>query len=205
VSVAGFGGGWREWLARDPAARRVADVLTVADAIGIAVTVTLIAATAILGHAVGGLTLLLVPGIPLLVAGQLWGILVAVARRPPGSGRRSRARAAAALSIGDSLRAMFGPVDRRVTWAVTALSVIGLLSFLTGIIFTGDGSPAGSSRGCPYREMNHGVYSCVSRSAYDLAGAAEQRMAAGIFLVFFAMHFYAALASRAQAGGQPAV
>ena len=201
--MAGFGGGWREWLARDPAARRVADVLTVADAIGIAVTVTLIAATAILGHAVGGLTLLLVPAIPLLVAGQLWGILVGIARRPPGGGRR--ARAGATGSPVDSLRMLFGPVDRRVARAVTALAVIGWLSFLTGIFFTGDGSPAGPVRGCPYREVNHGVYSCVSRSAYDLAGAAEQRMVAGCFLFFFAMHLSAAVASRAQAGGQAAV
>ena len=49
------------------------------------------------------------------------------------------------------------------------------------------------------RLESHGVYTCVSKSAYDLAGAGEQRIAAGIFLSFYAMHLYAALAS-GQAG-----
>ena len=49
------------------------------------------------------------------------------------------------------------------------------------------------------RLESHGVYTCVSKSAYDLAGAGEQRIAAGIFLSFYAVHLYAALAN-GQAG-----
>jgi hypothetical protein len=78
---------------------------------------------------------------------------------------------------------------------VGALCVIGFLTFITGIIFTFHGGPAGSGGGCAYRLQGHGIYTCVSKTAYDLAGAAQQRMVAGIFLFFYGMHFYAALAS----------
>jgi hypothetical protein len=43
--------------------------------------------------------------------------------------------------------------------------------------------------------VSHAVYTCVSKTAYNLAGAGIQRIAAGIFLSFYAMHHYAALAS----------
>jgi hypothetical protein len=75
------------------------------------------------------------------------------------------------------------------------LCVTGFLSFITAIFFTWQGGPAGPGGGCAYRLMSHGVYTCVSQTAYYLAGAAEQRIAAGSFLFFYAVHLYAALAS----------
>jgi hypothetical protein len=66
--------------------------------------------------------------------------------------------------------------------------------FITAIFFTWQGGPAGPGGGCRYRVASHGVYTCGSKAAYDLAGAAEQRIAAGGFLCFFAVHLYAALA-----------
>lgn len=192
----GSPGDWRDWLTHSSSARRLAGILAAADAAGIAVALTLIAASVIGGRPTGGTGVLLVPGILLLAAGQVWAILVAMARRPPGAGRRF---VGGGRSVGQDLRSLFGPVDRRVTRTVAALCVIGFLSFITAIFFTWDGGPAGSGGGCAYRLMSHGVYTCVSKTAYYLAGAAEQRIAAGSFLLFYAIHLYAALAS-SQAG-----
>jgi len=199
--VSGFRGGWRAWLTGSESARRAARCLAVADTAGIAVAVTLIAASLVRGGPAGGTGVLWVPGILLLAAGQVWAILVITARQPPGTGRRFRIETGQARSISRDLRAYFGPLDRRVTRTVAALCVIGLVSFITAIFSTRHGGPAGPGGGCAYRVASHGVYTCVSKSAYDLAGAGEQRIAAGIFLFFFAVHLYAALAS-GQAGQQ---
>jgi hypothetical protein len=200
VSVSGFPGGWRDWLTGSLSARRVARCLAVADTVGIAVAVALIAASLVRGGPAGGTGVLLVPGILLLAAGQVWAMLVMTARRPPGSGRsRFLPEVGGGRSIGQDLRAYFGPLDRRVTRTVAVLFVIGSLSFITAIFSTWHGGPAGPGGGCAYRVESHGVYTCVSKTAYDLAGAGEQRIAAGVFLFFYAMHLYAALAS-AQVG-----
>jgi hypothetical protein len=195
VRVFGVPGGWPAWLAGSPSARRVASCLAVADTAGVATAVTVIAASVVRGGPAGGADVLLGPGIVLLAAGQVWAIVVIKARKPPGSGRRWLAGAGRGLSIGGDLRAFFGPVDRRVTRTVAALCVTGWASFLTAIFVTGHGMPAGPGGGCAYRVASGGVYTCVSKTAYDLAGAGEQRMVAGLFLFFFAIHLYAALAS----------
>jgi hypothetical protein len=178
-----------------PGGRRAARILAVADAAAIAVAVTLIAASLILGRPIGGVALLLGPGVLLLIVGQVAAIVVIRARRPSPTGRRFSSDRARRRSISGDLRLSFGPLDRRVTGMVGALCVIGFLSFITGIIFTFHGGPAGPGGGCAYRLQAHGIYTCVSKTTYDLAGAAQQRMVAGIFLFFYAMHFYAALAS----------
>jgi hypothetical protein len=157
--------------------------------------VTLIVASLIIGRPIGGVALLLGPGILLLIVGQVSAIVVMRARRPIRTGRRFLPDLSRGRSISGDLRSYFGPLDRRVSRTVSALCVIGFLSFITGIIFTFHGGPAGSGGGCAYRLQAHGIYTCVSKTAYDLAGAALQRMVAGIFLSFYAMHFYAALAS----------
>ena len=180
-----------------PGGRRGARILAVADAAAIAIAVTLIAASLIIGRPIGGVALLLGPGVLLLIVGQVATIVVMRARRPSRTGRRSSSGLGRRRSISGDLRSYFGPLDRRVTRAVGVLSVIGFLSFITGIIFTFHGAPAGSDGGCAYRLQGHGIYTCVSETTYELAGAALQRMVAGIFLFFYAMHFYAALASQA--------
>jgi len=191
----GYPGGWRDWLARSIAARRLAVSLAVADSVAIAIVVTVIAASVIRGRPAGGVQYLLAPGILLVVAGQVWAVLVITARRPPRTGRRLLAGPNRGRSISEDLISSFGPVDRRVATIVGALCVIGFLSFITAIFFTWQGGPAGPGGGCLYRLEGHGIYTCVSKSAYDLAGAAQQRIAAGPLLFFFAIHLYAALAS----------
>jgi hypothetical protein len=178
-----------------PGGQRSARVLAVADAIAIVVALVLIIATVAIGRALGGVDLLLGPGILLLIVGQVCAIVVMRARRPPRTGRRHPRGIRRQRSIGQDLNRYFGPADPRATRVVAALCVIGVLSFITGIFFTFHGSPLGPGGGCAYRLSSHGVVSCVSQTAYELAGAAQQRMVAGIFLFFYAMHFYAALAS----------
>jgi hypothetical protein len=117
------------------------------------------------------------------------------AGRPPRTDRRFLPGVGRRRSTSKDLLSCLGPVDPRVTLALRALCVIGFLSFITGIFFTFHGGPAGSGGGCAYRLQGDGIYTCVSKTAYDLAGAALQRMVAGIFLCFYAMHFYAAFAS----------
>ena len=178
-----------------PGGRRGARTVAVADGVAIAVALALIAATLVLGRPLGGVSLLLGPGVLLLIVGQLYAIVVIRARRPPRTGRRFPRDPNRGRSISGDLSSYFGPLDRRVTRVVAALCVIGFLSFITGIFFTFHGSPAGSGGGCAYRLSAHSIDTCVSKTAYELAGAALQRMVAGIFLFFYAMHFYAALAS----------
>lgn len=178
-----------------PGGRRAARILAIADAVAITVAVALITATLILGRPLGGVSLLLGPGVLLLIVGQVCAIVVIRARRPPRTRRRRLPDPSRGRSISGDLSRYYGPLDRRITRAVGALCVIGFLSFITGIFFTFHGSPAGSGGGCAYRLSAHGIDTCVSKTAYELAGAALQRMVAGIFLFFYAMHFYAALAS----------
>jgi hypothetical protein len=196
------------WLTQSPAARHLAACLAVADAVAIAVALAVIATSLIRGRPTTDAGVLLAPGIPLLVAGQVWAILVVDARRSRRTGRLgfnawrpspSRSRflpdTDRGRSIGRDLSLLFGPVDRRVTRIIAMLFVIGVLSFISAIFFNWYGSPAGSGGGCAYRLMSHAVYTCVSKTAYNLAGAGIQRIVAGIFLSFYAMHLYAALAS----------
>jgi hypothetical protein len=136
VDVSGFPGG-----------RRGARMLAVADAAAIAIAVTLIAASLILGRPIGGVVLLLGPGILLLVVGQVAAIVVMRARRPSRTGRRFSSDPGRRGSISGDLRSSFGPLDRRVTRAVAVLSLIGFLSFISGIIFTFHGGPAGPGGG----------------------------------------------------------
>lgn len=157
--------------------------------VGIAVALALILASVIRGRPVDGTDALVAPGALLLAGGQVWAILVAEARRPSSAGT-GRGR-----SISQDLSSYFGPLDRRITRTVAVLCVIGFLSFITSFYFTARGGPAAPGGGCAYRVASHGVYTCVSRTSYDLAGAAEQRIAAGVFLFFYALHLYAALAS----------
>jgi hypothetical protein len=175
-----------------PGGRRSARIVAAADVLAIVVTLTVIVATLIAGRPLGGLNLLLAPGILLLIVGQVCAIVLVRARRLSGTGRR---RYRGSGSISQDLDSYFGPLDRRAAVAVTVLCFVGLLSFITGIFFTFHGSPVGPGGGCAYRLSSHGVTTCVSASAYRLAGAAQQRMVVGIFVFFYAIHVYAALAA----------
>jgi hypothetical protein len=179
--------GWTggRWLAR---------IVAGVDVVAVAVALTVIAATVVAGQPVGGVDWLLGPGIALAVVGLVCLVGIGWARRL-ATGRRSSGDVAPQRSPGQRLGRSPGPVDRRATRAAIALGVIGALSASTVLIFAHDGTPAGAGGGCLYRLSSHGVFTCVSESTYRLAGAAEQREAAGILLFFYAMYLYAAIGS----------
>ena len=190
--------GWTggRWLARCVAG---------ADVAAVAVALTVVATTVVVGQPVGGVDWLLAPGIALAVVGLVCLVGIGWARRRPAAGRRSPGDVAPQPSPGQRLRRSPGPVDRRATRAAIALGAIGVLSAMTVLIFTHDGTPAAAGGGCLFRLSSHGVFTCVSESTYRLAGAAEQREAAGILLFFYAMYLYAAIGSGAvSVGGRPA-
>ena len=182
-----------------PGGRRAAQTLAVADAVAIAVALALIAATLVLGRPLGGVSLLLGPGVLLLIVGQVCAIVAILARRPPRTGRRFLRDPNRGGSISGDLSSYFGPLDRRLTRAVAALCVIGFLSFLTGIFFTFHGSPAGSAvdarTGCPLMASTR----AYRKPRTSSRGPPCSGWWPGIFLFFYAMHFYAALASSTSA------
>jgi len=128
--------GWTVWVLDSEGAVRVGRGICSATGAAASVALAIVLTNLIRGRAVPGVTILLVVGIPTLVAGQLWAVAILL-------GRRNRA----------------------------------------------EGGPTSPTPRCRYRLVDHGVYSCVSRSTYFAAGAAQQRFAAGIPGGFFVIQF----------------
>jgi hypothetical protein len=82
-----------------------------------------------------------------------------------------------------------GPLPARAAYALTILGFLGWLAGMTAFPALTLGGTNGSTPGCPYQLSNHGSLSCVSLTTYQHVGAAEQRLAAGTLLFFFAFHF----------------
>jgi hypothetical protein len=76
------------------------------------------------------------------------------------------------------------------------LFYLGWLAAMTGMFAMRNGTPDGGTRECLYQLIgvngDNGKVSCVSLTAYQHAGAAVQRLIAGLALAFFAMHFMVA-------------
>ena len=85
------------------------------------------------------------------------------------------------------------PLALRIAVTLFVLAFLGRLAAMTALPWIAGGSPADAVNGSAYRLANHGTYSCVSRSAYEQAGAGVQRFATGILLAFYSLHAGAAL------------
>jgi hypothetical protein len=129
----------------------------VATATGAVVAAAIVLANLSRGK-VDGLDLLLVPAIPTVVAGQLWGIALLLGRRNRTEGARPKWRFR--RTERDPRRLFFQGLPPR----------------------------------CRYRLVNHGEYTCVSRSTYIAARDAEQRLVAGVLGGFFVVQFGSAAA-----------
>jgi hypothetical protein len=180
--------GWRDWILDSEGAVRVGRGVRVVAAVGVAIATAILLANLIRGQKVAGLVELLFPAIPALIAGQLWGIALLVARwdRAPAS---DRPRSRWPFNTGDPRRMLFGGLQ---IWQANALLAVFFLSWIAGATAFRHlwlGGPTSPAPGCRYRLVNHGEYSCVSRSTYLAAAAAEQRLAAGVLLGFFVLHF----------------
>lgn len=185
---------WRSWIARSPRARTFDQL--VAGAAGLSALVAfLIGLTALIrDKPLPGVAILVLPAVPILLAGQLWTIALVNARTPRHGGSwREQMRATRALRR-DSRKFFFGELDAKLARLLLALAFLGWLSAMSAA-FSGlsAGGPTGPGDGCRYRLDDHGRYPCVSRQAYEHAGAVQQRFASGVLLGFFAMHTGAAL------------
>lgn len=150
---------------------------------------------------------LLIPGIPLIAVGQLWMIAVIQSRMPP-RGKVSWSQRPLMPSSLNPRKFFFGSLGARTSAVLFAAAVGGWLLAVTAFPTLASGGPGGHTATCPYVLANHGSRTCVSRSAYQRAGAAEQRFAAGILLGFYCLHCGAAVGSRSSTdrsrAGQPA-
>jgi hypothetical protein len=87
-----------------------------------------------------------------------------------------------------------------------ALLVLAFLCWLTAMTAFPSllsGNPTSPGPGCQYRLVDHGDYSCVSRSTWLAAGAAEQRFVAGILAAFFVLHLGMAAAELRRRDREP--
>jgi Protein of unknown function (DUF2510) len=187
--------GGRVWIA-SRSANRVSGVIAILASIAAVVCAAIIVADLVRQRPINNLTGLLFVGVPLLVAGQLWAIAVAQARRPPGGrgGARSRwRRGGTSTSWGSARQMFFGRLDPRLVALFLGLAFLGWLAAMTAIPYIFDGNPAGPGGGCLYRLADHGTYTCVSRGTYEQAGAGLQRFVTGILLAFYSVHAGAAI------------
>lgn len=193
---------WRAWLDLSDRARRLGRCIAFATgvcALGAAMIGLLALAR---NKPLPGVAILLVLAVPLLGVGQLWMIGLMWARQPRVSGgwrERQRARRDVSLS---PIRFFFGDLSSRIAVPIMVVAFLGWLSAMTAFGSISHGGPAGAGNGCAYRLDSHGVHTCVTKTVYERAGAGEQRFASGILLVFFSLHFGAALSGPRVQGGQ---
>lgn len=138
-------------------------------AVGLAVIIALTAVRAPLPW----LGLLLVPGVPLLVAGQLLAIWeVGVARR--SSGARGRV----------TFDEVAGPSRPSRNWSAVLLIAVLLTAIASIFIAQAGGHPIAPHEVCAYTTNDHGTTMCVSA----LQAASLQRFAASVVTGFFGLH-----------------
>jgi hypothetical protein len=173
---------------RSRLSRRFLRALAIGAGTAAAICVVVVAATLIRQRPVPGLTVLLILAIPLLIVGQLSAIVSIVARQ--GSWGRGVRRWRPFV---DPRRFFFGDLRGDVATGLVLLAFGGWLAAMTAFPALARGGPDGGDAACPYRLTQHAASTCVSRAEYGRAGAAEQRLAAGVLLFFFSVHTGAAL------------
>jgi hypothetical protein len=174
---------------RSRLSRRFLRALAIGAGTAAAICVVVVAATLIRQRPVPGLTVLLILAIPLLIVGQLSAIVSIVARQGSSWGRGVRRW----RPFVDPRRFFFGDLRGDVATGLVLLAFGGWLAAMTAFPALARGGPDGGDAACPYRLTQHAVSTCVSRAEYGRAGAAEQRLAAGVLLFFFSVHTGAAL------------
>jgi Protein of unknown function (DUF2510) len=188
--------GWRAWIASSGTARRIGVLIGVLAGVGVLATATIVVAVLVRERPVSFVSAGLLVGIPTLIAGQLWMIGLGMSRQPPRPrGFQARIRGSWSLRQVSPVKLFFGDLDSRLVTLCFGLFVAGWLAAVTAFPSLTNGGPASAGNGCRYRLSNHGSYTCVSKRTYQAAGAAEQRLAAGVLLAFYAIHAGAALGS----------
>jgi hypothetical protein len=111
---------------------------------------------------------LLIPGIPLLVVGQIWMIACNLMRTPPHAGRFWSPTSSWPSSF-NLRRLFFGSLGWCTPAVLFAVALGGWLLTMTAVPAVINGQPKGRSATCAYELSDHGNRTCVSKSAYQRA------------------------------------
>jgi hypothetical protein len=167
-------------------------------ACGLVVSVGLVLFDLIFDRQLSAADWLLIPGIPAVALGQVWGLIVLGARHPQDV-RRRWFRSSVKARPGESARRFFFEgLPKLQANGMLGIALLGWLAAMTAFPSLSSGGPASGTPGCPYRLNDHGDYRCVSHTAYDHAGAASQRFACGILAAFFSIQLGIAAAELAR-------
>lgn len=155
------------------------------------VTGVIVVHALVFGRPLPSVALLLLPGVPLLFAGQIRVISIVQTRRPQPLGGWLDRMAARARWNRDPRSVFFAGLSRPATNALLAVVLLSWLAAVTAFpaLITSGNPQRGTARSCPWELDNHGQITCVSHATYESASAAAQRFAGGILLAFFVMHF----------------
>jgi hypothetical protein len=198
-------GDWRIRIMVSPGAGRIDSWVRNWSLAAVAIGSIVVAYNVVVGRALGGIEVLLLPGIPALAFGQAWVIALFNARLPTRKERQQgTGRSRRAANVG---RLMFGS-SRRIAIAAYGVFLLSWLAAVTALLSGPSGQPATPPAGCQYALNNHGAIACVSRATYDRAQTNGQRVAAGVMTAFFVVHFAGTtgeLARRRRQGPNPTV
>lgn len=197
--MSGEPGAWATGILQSPAARWVSGVVVVVATLGASIAGAVGVLALLRGRPVDGVTWFLLPAIPTLLLGQLWMITYGWARMPP---RRWGEKQDISWATYSPRRFFFGELQRPLSYLLLTLATSGWLLGMTSFASLAHGGPAGSRANCPYVLNNHGSLSCVTQKDYEEAGAAEQRLAAGVLLAFYSLHLGSAASALVSRGGR---
>jgi hypothetical protein len=184
---------WTNWTSPGPqppnqnvarifANDRLAAVARVVLSAGVIVAATVLITSLAINRRIPAAIVLLILGIPVLAAGQLWAILTLGG---PGLTRTSRRQRRSISPIPHSVFAFFQRVPVVVTAFLIAGMILGWITVMSSFGPLGGGQPIRGGPNCPYGLNDHGSVTCVSKSTFDQAVVAGQRAAAGVFLGLF--------------------
>jgi hypothetical protein len=186
------------WVTESIGALRISRAVSVIAGCGLVVALALGLAALMRDRPVAA-TWLLILAVPAVALGQLWGLLVLSARRPLDARRTWFGISVRSTGRGVGSREFF--FDGLPSWQGRALLVLAGLAVVSAMTaFPGliRGGPTSGTPGCPYPLNNHGAYTCVSRGAYEHAGADSQRFGCGILAAFFTIQLGIASAELAR-------
>jgi len=184
-----LGDGWRNWLSHSTAAHRINRWFAVESGLGLAIAFAVVVVTWSTDRPIPGVGILLIPGFPLLVLGQIWAIVILNSRIPRQRGSWWDRMSRSIEAQRNQRRFLFGGLPRWAAYLLIATIVVGWLSAMAAFPGLLQGNPGDGYAGCPWPLVNHGAVTCVSYARYGDAAAAGERFTAGILIFFFAMHF----------------